>query len=128
MPENSTQGTTETLVGIAAVIAGFGVILLALFPLALPILVLTGVALLPLLALAIPVLVLVAAWLALKGFARLADRITRRRSPDPERAQAAGAAASRASRLGVSSVNSAKKPPTASTRWSIDSAANRTDW
>jgi apolipoprotein N-acyltransferase len=73
-----TDEVAQTTTGIAGVIAATGVIIFALFPLALPIVLLTTVVMAPLLlagaALGLPVALVAAAVLAIRAIARRARR------------------------------------------------------
>jgi membrane protein implicated in regulation of membrane protease activity len=74
----SSEGTKEAAFGFLAATTGLGVITFALFPLALPILILTAASLIPLLALglvvAIPVAVVAAVVLIVRAILRRARR------------------------------------------------------
>ena len=83
---NPAASRTETTFGAAVVTTGLGVVTLALFPFAVPILVLTVVALVPLL---LPVILLAAAgaivvllWLGLRLFGRGIRHLGRPRGGD----------------------------------------------
>jgi hypothetical protein len=73
-----SEGTTETAVGFLAATTGLGVVTFALFPLALPILILTVASLIPLFAVglvvAIPVGVIATVVLVIRGILRRAGR------------------------------------------------------
>ncbi len=70
MENRRREGQAETIAGVSAVLTIFGVLGFALFPLALPIVVLTGVFAAPLLLPAIPLLLLVPIALGVRGVAR----------------------------------------------------------
>ena len=75
---------TETVFGITAALTGLGVLTFALFPLALPIVILTGALLIPLLPLAALAALVGAAALVIRGIGhRLQQRprVRRRRAP-----------------------------------------------
>jgi hypothetical protein len=72
----------ETVFGITEVLTATGVIMFALFPLAIPFVLLLTVAALPLALLGIPVLILAAAVLAMRAIGR-AVRPRRRTGPSP---------------------------------------------
>lgn len=80
----------ETMAGIGGALTGFGILIMALAPLAIPFLVLTVVFALPLLLLAIPpIAVGIAIWavvrLARRSTARLRGRSQPEREPDSMR-------------------------------------------
>ena len=79
-----TRPRTETVFGIATALTGLGVLGLALFPLALPIVILTGALLIPLLPLAALAALAGAAVLMIRGIGhrvRQGARASRRRAP-----------------------------------------------
>jgi hypothetical protein len=94
-----SSSATETTFGVVAALTGIGIVTFALFPLSLPILILTAASLLPLLAVgivvAIPFALIAAVVLAIRAIRR---RATGRRDSvdrDERRGRAASAVAHR---------------------------------
>lgn len=90
MENRRREAQAETIAGISAGLTMIGVLGFALFPLALPIIVLTGVFAAPLLLPAIPLLLLVPVALAAR---RVARRLKRREPARPTAASASPSAA-----------------------------------
>ncbi len=90
MENRRREAQAETIAGISAALTIIGVLGFALFPLALPIVVLTGVFAAPLLLPVIPLLLLAPVALGLRGVAR---RIRRRGPARPTAASASPSAA-----------------------------------
>lgn len=80
----SARVSNATIDGVSGTLVGLGVVTMALFPLALPILILTGIAtvplLIPLVPIAIVVALVVATTSAIRALGRLAGR-RRRQTP-----------------------------------------------
>jgi hypothetical protein len=81
--KTTDTSTSEAIVGVSAVLVGLGVVTVALFPLAIPIVVLTAASAVPLLVLAVPAAILGAVWFAARALVRLAARRPRRRRRAP---------------------------------------------
>jgi hypothetical protein len=94
-----SRAATETTFGILAALTGLGVVIFALFPLSIPILILTVAALVPLLALgavvAIPVALIAVALLAVRAIRRRAGGGRDSVGRDERRGRAASAVAHR---------------------------------
>ena len=88
MPTETQAARAETAVGIIGVLTGLGVLTFALFPFALPILILLAVSAIPLLPIAVLGAVLVAGWLVVRALVRLLSsraRSGRARAGAPDR-------------------------------------------